>query len=113
MVFFPETKYNLTIPSCILADLIILIHPISLVISQWVPQQASTSVSSILTILSEFPGTIPPWYKLNPYSFSAIALSSKYFLIGKLRRTKLLAAFSISNSYSLVNPAKWVISKWA
>jgi len=31
----------------------------SLVISQWVPQQASTSVSKILTTLKEFPGTTP------------------------------------------------------
>jgi hypothetical protein len=45
---------------------------------------------------------VPPWYKENPYSFSAVALSTKYFLIGKFFKTKVLAAFSIANSYSLV-----------
>jgi len=60
MVFSPATKYNLTIPSEIRAVFNNFIQPTSDVLSQCVPQQASTSVSSILTTLKELPGTIPP-----------------------------------------------------
>ena len=54
----------------------ILIYPTSLVLSLWVPQHASISTPLILTTLNWFPGTTPPWYKVNPYFFSASALFS-------------------------------------
>ena len=110
------------LPSYIFYVLRILTHPTSFVLSQWVPQQASTSVSSILTTLKLFPGTIPPWYNRKPYCFSASALSIKDLETLWPARTILFALInlgyiftwlSILYSYSLVNVEKWVISKWA
>ena len=60
-VLSPATKYSLTIPSAILFVFNTFIQPTSEVLSQWVPQQASTSIPSILTTLSSLPGTTPPW----------------------------------------------------
>ena len=54
------TKYILTIPSAFLSEFNTLIQPTSLVLSQWVPQQASTSTPSILTTLKVLPGITPP-----------------------------------------------------
>src|SRR3990167_851479 len=59
-VLSPATKYRRTTPSASFLELTILIHPTSPVLSQWVPQQASVSVSAMLTILSSLPGTTPP-----------------------------------------------------
>lgn len=54
------TKYILTIPSAFLSELSTLIQPTSLVLSQWVPQHASTSTPSMLTTLKVLPGITPP-----------------------------------------------------
>ena len=96
------TKYRRTIPSEILLLLISLIYPTSLVLSLWVPQQASISTSFILTTLNWFPGTTPPWYRVNPYFFSASALFIQDFVIWWPSKTILFAIFWIALSSSYV-----------